>query len=104
MPVVEGASAYTFESGSGWTMVDENTTDSVSTQIWAYGVEGNLELISPGSTTSSLMENGITMRSDITGTQFADMSDVNIDIYGYLVDYTVGTDPETVWYMIPGNE
>ncbi len=50
------------------------------------------------------MANGITMRSDITGVRFADMSDVNIDIYGYLVDYTAGTDPETVWYMIPGNE
>lgn len=104
MPAVGGAAAYTFESGSGWTMVDENTTGNASTQIWAYGAEGNLESISPGSSSSSLMENGVTMRSDITGVQFADMSDVNIDIYGYLVDYTVGTDPETVWYMIPGNE
>ena len=104
MPAVEGASAYTFESGSGWTMVDENTTDDISTQIWAYGAEGNLESVSPGSSTSALMKNGITMRSDITGVRFAEMSDVNIDIYAYLVDYTVGTDPETVWYMIPGNE
>ena len=104
MPAVEGTAAYSFESGSGWTMVDENTTDTISTQIWAYGAEGNLESISPGSSTSPLMAKGITMRSDITGVQFADMNDVNIDVYGYLVDYTVGTDPETVWYMIPGNE
>lgn len=33
MPAVEGTSAYTFESDSGWTMVDESTTDDVSTQI-----------------------------------------------------------------------
>ena len=101
---MEGTAAYTFESGSGWTMVDENTTDDVVTQIWSYGVEGNLESISPGSSTFALMKNGITMRSDITGVQFAEMSDANIDIYAYLVDYTVGTDPETVWYMIPGDE
>ena len=104
MPAVEGTAAYTFESDSGWTMVDESTTGNISTQIWAYGVEGNLESLSPGSSTSPLMANGITMRSDITGVQFADMNDVNIDVYGYLVDYTVGTDPETVWNMIPGNE
>ena len=104
MPAVNGIAAYTFESGSGWTMVDENTTDNVSTQIWAYGEEGNLESLSPESSTSPLMENGIAMRSDITGAQFADMSDVNIDTYGYLVDYTVGTDPETVWYMIQESE
>ena len=61
-------------------------------------------VISPGSLTSPLMENGIITRSDITGVQFAEISDVNIDTYGYLVDYTVGADPETVWYMIPGNE
>lgn len=104
MPAVEGTAAYTFESDSGWTMVDEIITDNISSQIWAYGSNGNLESISPGSSTSALMKNGITMRSDITGVQFANMSDVNLDTYGYLVDYTVGTDPETVWYMIPGNE
>ena len=104
MPAVGGAAAYTFENGSGWTMVDESTTDNISTQIWAYGTEENLESISPGCSTSPLMENGITMRSDITGTQFAEIDDINIDTDGYLVDYTVGTDPETVWYMIPGNE
>lgn len=104
MPAVEGTAAYTFDSGSGWTKVDENIIDNISTQIWAYGTEGNLESISPGSSTSPLMANGITMRTGITGVQFADMSDVNIDIDGYLVDYTVGTDPETIWYTIPGNE
>ena len=66
MPAVEGTAAYTFESDSGWTMVDESTTANISTQIWAYGVEGNLESLSPGSSTSPLMANGITMRSDIT--------------------------------------
>lgn len=46
------------------------------------------------------------MRSDITGVQFAEIRDenVDVDVYGYLVDYTVGTTPEEVWYMIPGNE
>ena len=104
MPAVEETAIYTFESNDGWTMVDENTTDGITTQLWSYGIEGHLESLSPGSSTLPLVENGFTMRPDITGAQFVNMTDINIDIYGYLVDYTAGTNPEEVWYMIPGNE
>lgn len=45
------------------------------------------------------------MKSDITGAQFAAMSDVDIGFDGYLVEYEAvdGSDPETAWGLIPGN-
>lgn len=100
MPTVDGSPAYEFEAGSGWNLVSE----SAGVQIWSYGTSSELEAVSPGSSTDALTSS-FTMKSDITGAQFAAMSDVDIGFDGYLVEYEAvdGSDPETAWGMIPGN-
>ena len=45
--------------------------------------------------------NGFTMRSDITGSQFSAMTDIDIDIDGFLVDSEVRVDPGNVWSLVP---
>lgn len=101
MPTVDGVAAYAFEPGDGWNLVSE----SAGVQIWSYGTSSALEAVSPGSSTDALTSS-FTMKSDITGAQFAAMSDVDIGFDGYLIDYGVvdGSDPESAWGMIPGNE
>ena len=98
MPTIGGADAYGFEASSGWNLVSE----SAGVQIWSYGTSSALEAVSPGSSTDALTSS-FTMRSDITGAQFAAMSSVDIRFDGYLIDYGVvdGSDPETAWGMIP---
>ena len=97
MPEVSGSAAYTFEAGDGWNLVSE----SGGVQIWSYGSSDALEAVSPGSSTDALTSS-FTMKSDITGAQFAAMSDVDIGFDGYLIDYIEvdGTDPESAWGMI----
>lgn len=101
MPEVSGSAAYEFEAGSGWNLV----SSSGGVQIWSYGSDSALEAVSPGSSTDALT-GSFTMKSDITGAQFAAMSDVDIGFDGYLIDYgeVDGSDPESAWGMIPGNE
>ncbi len=99
MPAVSSAAAYEFSASSDWTKVDESVDGSTATQIWAYGGDELTTVETDGSTSS--LTSSFTMKSGITGSQFKDMSSVDIDIYGYLVDKTAGTDPETVWNMIP---
>ncbi len=99
MPAVSSAAAYEFTASSDWTKVDETVDGSTATQIWAYGGDELTTVETDGSTSS--LTSSFTMKSGITGSQFKDMSSVDIDIYGYLVDKTAGTDPETVWNMIP---
>lgn len=101
MPVVNGTAAYVFEPDSSWYLVEE----SAGVQIWSYGIDSALEAVSPGSSTNSLTSS-FTMKSDITGAQFADMSSVDIGFDGYLIDYgeVETSDPESAWHMIPGNE
>ncbi len=99
MPAVSSAAAYEFENNSDWKLVDESVDGSTATQIWAYGGDELATVETDGST--SALTSSFTMKSGITGSQFKDMSSVDIDIYGYLVDKTAGTDPETVWNMIP---
>lgn len=100
MPTVDGSPAYTFEPAAGWNLV----SSSAGIQIWSYGSDSELEAVSPGSSTDALTSS-FTMKSDITGAQFADMDDVDIGFDGYLVDYEAvdGLDPESAWGMIPGN-
>lgn len=92
--------AYEFEAGNGWNLVNQ----SGGVQIWSYGTSSTLEAVSPGSSTDALTSS-FTMKSDITGAQFADMSSVDIGLDGYLIDYEAvdGSDPESAWGMIPGN-
>lgn len=101
MPEISGSTAYTFEAGSGWNLVSE----SGGVQIWSYGMSSALEAVTPGSSTDALTSS-FTMKSDITGAQFAAMSDVDIGFDGYLVEYEAvdGSDPESAWHTIPGNE
>ena len=98
MPSVGGSPAYTFEPNSSWNLVEE----SAGVQIWSYGSDSTLEAVSPGSSTTALT-GSFTMRSDITGPQFAEMSSVDIGIDGYLIDYAEvdGVDPESAWNLIP---
>lgn len=46
------------------------------------------------------------MKESISGAQFAGMDDVDIGFDGYLIDYgeVDGSDPESAWGLIPGNE
>ena len=101
MPTIGGADAYEFEPASGWNLVEE----SAGVQIWSYGSDSALEAVSPGSSTDALTSS-FTMKESISGAQFAAMSDVDIGFDGYLIDYGVvdGSDPESAWGMIPGNE
>ena len=101
MPEVSGSAAYVFEPDSSWYLVE----DDGSVQIWSYGTSSALEAVSPGSSTDALTSS-FTMRSDITGAQFAAMSSVDIGFDGYLIDYgeVETSDPESAWHMIPGNE
>lgn len=98
MPEVSGSAAYTFEAGSGWNLV----SSSGGVQIWSYGSDSALEAVSPGSSTDALTSS-FTMKSDITGAQFAGMDDVDIGFDGYLIDYgeVETSDPESAWSMIP---
>ncbi len=100
MPVVGGTAAYSFEPDSSWYLVD----DDGGVQIWSYGSDSALEAVSPGSSTDALTS-AFTMKSDITGAQFAAMSDVDIGFDAFLVDIeSFGTDPESAWHTIPWNE
>ena len=101
MPAVDGSHAYTFEPAAGWNLVSQ----SAGVQIWSYGSDSALEAVSPGSSTDTLTSS-FTMKSDITGAQFAAMSDVDIGFDGYLIDYgeVETSDPESAWGMIPGND
>lgn len=99
MPTVDGSPAYEFESGSGWNLV----SSSGGVQIWSYGSDSALEAVSPGSSTDALT-GSFTMKSDITGAQFAGMDDVDIGLDGYLIDYgeVETSDPESAWHLIAG--
>ena len=105
MPTVSDVSAYTFEAGSGWNLVDADNKTGVIEQIWSWGDNTNLEALSPGASTGPLATS-FTMKSDISGADFAAMSDINITFEGYMVEVegTGTSDPESVWYMIPENE
>ena len=104
MPTIPDSTvaAYSFEPAAGWNLVSENG----GVQTWSYGTSSELEAVSPGSSTDTLTETGFTMKESISGAQFAAMSDVDIGFDGYLIDYAEidGSDPETAWSMIPGNE
>ncbi len=98
MPEVSGSAAYEFEPDSSWYLVE----DDGSVQIWSYGSDSELEAVSPGSSTDALT-GSFTMKSDITGAQFAAMDVIDLSFDGYLIDYgeVDGSDPETAWGMIP---
>lgn len=98
MPTVDGVAAYSFEPAAGWNLI----SSSAGVQIWSYGTSSALEAVSPGSSTDTLTSS-FTMKCDITGSQFAAMSDVDIGFDGYLIDYgeVDGSDPESAWGMIP---
>ena len=86
----------TYELNSSWTLVDADPEAGV--YVYGFGSEGELNEISPGSSTDPLTES-FTMKSSITGAEFNGMGSVDISIDGYLVDSEVGTDPVSVWGM-----
>lgn len=93
--------AYEWEIESGWTAVDSYTDGNKSVVIYGYGTASELYVVEPGASTDGLVENGFTMKSTITGSQFQAMTDIDIEVDGYLVDESVGTDPDTVWSLVP---
>jgi len=101
LPTVDGTAAYEFEPAAGWNLV----SSSGGEQVWSYGFDSALEAVSPGSSTDALTSS-FTMKESISGAQFAGMDDVDIGFDGYLIDYgeVDGSDPESAWGMIPGNE
>lgn len=92
--------AYEWEIESGWTAVDSYTDGNKSVVIYGYGTASELSVVEPGMATDAVTD-GFTMRSDITGRQFNAMTDIDIDIDGYLIDSEVGTDLGNVWSLVP---
>ena len=41
------------------------------------------------------------MKESISGAEFSEMDAIDIEFDGYLVDYEVGTDAESVWNTKP---
>ena len=97
VPVVNGSSAYDYEINSSWCLIESDDTAGV--YVYGFGSEGELNEISPGSSTDPLTS-AFTMKSSITGAEFNGMGSVDISIDGYLVDSEAGTDPVSVWGMI----
>lgn len=97
VPVVNGSSAYDYEVSSSWSLVDADPEAGV--YVYGFGSEGELNEISPGSSTDPLT-GSFTMKSSITGAEFNGMGSVDISIDGYLVDSEAGTDPVSVWGII----
>ena len=55
----------------------------------------------PGESTSPLVDAGVTMRSSITGAEFNNMTDIDIQADGFLIDAEVGIVPADAWGQIP---
>ena len=97
VPVVNGSSAYDYEVSSSWTLVDADPEAGV--YVYGYGSEGELNEISPGSSTDPLTS-AFMMKGSITGAEFNALGSVDISIDGYLVDSEAGSDPVSVCGMI----
>ena len=100
VPTISGSPAYEWETVSSWTQVDSYTDGNKSVVIYGYGSASELSVVEPGSSTDALVS-GFTMKSTITGSQFNAMTDIDIDIDGYLIDSEVGSSPADVWGQIP---
>lgn len=102
VPVVNGSPAYEYSVNSAWTLIEADET--AGEYVYGYGTSDELSIVAPGGSTDPLVENGFTMRSDITGAEFNGMSDVDINMTGYMIDASedseAGTDPGTVWGML----
>lgn len=87
-------------------MITEETVASAPVEdgyqyiIYGYGSESTLTVVEPGASTEALCD-GFTMKSGITGAEFNDMIDVNVQIDGCLVDSSEGLVPGDVWEQIP---
>lgn len=99
MPTIPDSTeaAYTFEPADGWNLV----SSSGGVQVWSWGSDSAMESVSPGGSTDPLTTS-FTMLPTITGAQFAAMSDVDIGLDGYLIDYAeiVESDPLSAWRLI----
>lgn len=105
IPRVNGNPAYVYETNSDWTLVDNYSEGGYQIVVYAYVDEYRtyaLESISPSASTSSLIKDGFTM-VEMSGSEFMNMTDVDIQVDGYLVDYAEveESDPESAWGMIP---
>lgn len=102
IPKVNGSPAYSYKTKSNWTQAYSSSEGNYYIDVYAYGTQDSLEAIEPGIATSSLVDNGFTM-INMSGAEFRGMTDVNIQVDGYLVDYAEVEkfDPESAWGMIP---
>ena len=95
--------AYDYETNSNWKLIEEDSDSGYQiVVVYAYMNEYNtyeLELLSPGLSTSSLVKDGFTM-INMSSAEFMSMTDVDIQVDGYLVDEEGGSDPESVWAAI----
>ena len=94
--------AYDYETNSNWKLIEEDSDGGHQIVVYAYMNEYKtyeLELLSPGLSTSSLIKYGVTM-VEMSSAEFMSMTDVDIQVDGYLVDEEGGSDPESVWAAI----
>ena len=86
----DGASAYSWTVGSGWSKVTDGT---------GYTVYGYNSPLDGGGQTNPLMS-GMTM-VEMSGEEFNGLADVNVTVDGWLADTeTYGEDAVVVWSKI----
>lgn len=95
MPTIpsSGANAYTFTVNEDvWTKVAESSGTVVYGYNDVLGVDGETDALCDSMT-----------MVDMSGSDFIGLSDVNVEIVGYLADReTYGEDVQTVWNEIAG--
>lgn len=100
IPEVEGEPAYVYEVNDDWNEVERDSDGGYTLVVYGYGSKSELDLLSPGLSTSPIVQYGFTLKESITGVQFWNMTDVDIEITGYLIDEQGGADPVTAWAWI----
>ena len=94
--------AYVYETNSNWKLIDSDSDGGYQIVVYTYINEYytyELEPLSPGLSTSSLIKYGVIM-VEMSSAEFVSMTDVDIQVDGYLVDEEGGSDPESVWAAI----
>ena len=79
---------------------DSYVDGSKAIVVYGYGTASELSIVEPGASTDPVITEGFTMKSSITGAEFQAMTDIDIEVDGYLVDSEVGGNPSDVWSLV----
>lgn len=95
------SAAYSYEVGDDWTLLDTDVSNRKVICIYYYRSSGNLGTMLVGGVSFTLIES-VTMKDNITGTEFATLDDVNIYFYGYFGEISIRTNHKIVWNLLLG--